>query len=491
VQYPLTMSASLKARTANALLWSFVQEVIGRGLQLGVGILLARMLSPIDFGLVAMLSIFIAVAQALVQGGLGSALIQRSELTEAHKSSAFYLNVVVGVFFAATLWLAASGIASFYHKPLLRDMIRVLALLPLLNGFCVVQDALLIRHLEFKKQTLMLVASTGAYGLTGVVLAWRGFGVWSLVYPLVSEAFIRTALLWWFSRWRPRWQFSRKAVGEMIAFGWGMLASALMSTVFDNLYSVIMGKCFSSAELGYFNRAQTLQANASQLLGTIANRVVFPVFSSLQEDPARFRSGLRNAMTTIAFVQFPMLVGLAVVAKPLVLIVFTEKWSFSIPYLQLLAIAGLFYPVHMLNLNVLASLGRSDLFFRLNVLKLLIYVLNALVTFRWGMTAMIWGLIAYNLPAYYLNSYYTGKLIGYTVGNQLKDLCPYLAASVLMGLVVTVFASFLPPINFLQLGFKIGFGVLVYVLICCAFRVSALGELVNLVWRRSAVVAVF
>jgi O-antigen/teichoic acid export membrane protein len=254
-----------------------------------------------------------------------------------------------------------------------------------------------------------------------------------------------------------------------------------LASVYDNLYPLLIGRFFSAGSLGYFNRAQSLQTIASQSLGSIANRVTFPLFSTLQDDLVRFRAGLRKAMTTIRFLQFPMMIGLAVVARPLILLVFTDKWAPCIPYLQLLSFAGLLYPLHVLNLNVLIALGRSDLFFRLEAFKVSLFLSAGLLTFHWGVLAMIWGQLGCDLLAYFLNSYYTKRLIGYSAWDQLRDLYPSLAASAVMGLLVTLAGSFLPPGNVVQLTFRIAFGALVYFLICRGMRSPALGELVSIV----------
>jgi teichuronic acid exporter len=305
--------------------------------------------------------------------------------------------------------------------------------------------------------------------------------VWSLVWYQLAQSVARTGLLWWFSDWRPKWLFSLNTLREMFGFGWGMLCSTILVSVYDSLYPLLIGKFFSAASLGYFNRAQSLQTIASQSLGAIANRVTFPVFSALQNDLVRFRSGIRKAMTTITFVQFPMMVGLAVVARPLILLVFTDKWAPCIPYLQLLAFAGLLYPLHVLNLNVLVALGRSDLFFRLEAFKVAIFLSVGLLTFHWGVLAMIWGQLGCDLVAYFLNSYYTKRLIGYSVWDQLRDLYPSLAAAALMGLLVTLAGSFLPPGNVFQLIFRIAFGALVYFLICRSMGSPAMGELLGII----------
>jgi O-antigen/teichoic acid export membrane protein len=469
-----TMPASLNSRTIGALSWSMTQEVTQRGLQFIIGIFLARLLGPEQFGLLAMLTVFIAVSDALLDSGFSSALIQRKEPTEADESSVFYFNIVIGFLLAGGLCLAAPLIAAFYHQPQLISLMRVLALVLVINSISVVQSALMVRRLDFKRQALISVASTAISGMVGLVMAWRGFGVWSLVGQQLAKGTIRSGLLWLLSPWRPKWLFRLSSLKALFGFGSGMVASIVLNNLFENLYLLVIGKLFSPVTLGFYTRAATLQTTVSQSLAAVANRVTFPVFSRLQDDPARLKRGLHRAMTTIALVQFPMLIGLAAVAKPLVLFLLTEKWAASIPYLQLLCFAGLLYPMHLLNLNVLIATGHTDLLLRLEIIKRLLVVVNISITFRWGVLAMVWGQVINNIIAYYLNSYFTRRLIGYSLAEQLRDLYPYLAASTVMGIMV-VWANL--PLS------------VVYWLLCRGLRLPALAELSGIIRSRKFVPA--
>jgi teichuronic acid exporter len=477
------VNSSLKTKTARALSWSLVQEIAQRGLQFGIGILLARLLAPEQFGLVAMLTIFFAVAQALLDSGFGSALIQRKDPTPTDESSVFYFNLFLGCAMAGMLYLAAPWIAAFYEQPRLTSMTRLWSVVLIINSFGIVQTSLMVRNLDFKRQAAVSVTSGLVSGAIAVVLAWRGMGVWSLVWQQVSNSAVRACMLWIVNQWRPQPLFSFQSLREMFTFGSNMMANSLLNTFFDNLYSLVIGKLFSPVTLGYYNRASNLQNHASQSLAMMANRVTFPVFSRLQDDPARLKRGLQKAMTTLAFVQFPLLIGLAAVAKPMVLVLLTEKWAASIPYLQLLCFAGLLYPVHLLNLNILIALGRSDLFFRIGVLKRVLMVLNIAVTWRWGVMALLWGQVLNSFIAYFLNSMYTKRFTGYSMPEQLRNLAPYALASLLMGLVVYFVNLPLPPGHIAQLAVKIGAGIATYALACCGMRLKAVHEIADLIAR--------
>jgi O-antigen/teichoic acid export membrane protein len=468
---------SLKAKTFSALSWSLIQEVLQRGLQFAIGILLARLLEPKEFGLLAMLTIFIAVSQALVDSGFGSALIQRKEATGADECSVFYFNVSIAAVLVVILYMAAPWIAVFYKQPQLTHLLRALSVVLVINSVSVVQNSLMVRRLDFKRQAVVAASSMMVSGIVAVLLAWRGYGVWSLVGQQVCASIVRTAMLWWLNPWRPHWVFSKHSLRDLFAFGSRMMASSLANRLFDNLISLVIGKAFSPVMLGFYNRAATLQDTASQSLAGIANRVTFPVFSQLQDDPGRMKRGLKKAMTTIAFVQFPLLIGLAVVAKPLVLVLLTEKWVRSAPYLQLLCFAGMFYPVHLLNLNVLLAMGRSDLFFRLEVIKRFLQLLAIIVTFKFGVLAMVWGQVATSFISLFINGYYTKRFIGYSIPEQIRDLAPYLVASAVMGAVVALVNFSAIQSSLAQLVFKIVIGVATYGILSCGLKLDALKEM--------------
>lgn len=483
------MSHSLKAKTVGALSWSLVQELSQRGLQFAIGIVLARLLSPKEFGLLAMLTIFIAVSQALVDSGFGSALIQRKNPSEQDECSVFYFNMFLGACLAGMLCLVAPWIARFYNQPQLTALMRTLSVVLVINSVSVVQNALMVRRLDFKSQALVSATSLTISGTIGLTMAWRGFGVWSLVVQQIANSLVRGVVLWTINSWRPKRQFSFQSLRSLFKFGSGMLGSVLLNNIFENLYSLVIGKVFSAVTLGYYTRAATLQNMASQCPAMVVNRVTFPVFSKLQDEPARLKRGFQKAITTTAFVQFPALVGLAAVAKPLVLVLLTEKWAPAIPYLRLLCFVGLLYPMHLLNLNVLVANGRSDLMLRIELIKRVLVITNIAVTYRWGVLAMVWGQVVNSVLAFFLNSFYTRRFIGYSVPNQIRDISPYLAAAAAMGTVVILIE--LPQTfgNLAQLGVKCLAGGITYFLICRGFRLPAFSEVVSLFRRARPAVA--
>ena len=472
---------SLENRAINGVFWSGIERLGPQAVQFVVSIVLARLLLPEQFGLIGMLALFLALGRVFLDSGFGSALIQKQDATEVHYSSVFYANVALSLAAAGILCLVAPWIARFYDEPLLAPLTRVLSLNLVISAFGVIQSVLLTKHLDFKTQTkATLIASLGS-GIVGVAMAALDFGVWSLVGQSVSLALLNTLLLWVFNTWRPRAAPSLAALRGLFGFGSRLLASGVLNAVFSNIYSVVIGKLFAPADLGYYNRAFALQQLPAQTVGGIVGRVTFPLFAEIQDDPARVRNGFRKALRSLALVNFPLMIGLAACARPLVLTLLTEKWAPAIPYLQLLCIVGLLYPLHLINVNVILAHGRSDLNFWLGNAKKALVAANIAIAWRWGITAIIVGQILVSIIAYFLNTYYSRKVTGYPMRAQALDVLPYLAAAGIMGGAVAALGWLPFASNLILLASQVLLGSLVYVLLCSVFRLTAFMD----VWRVS------
>lgn len=471
------MSDALRSRVVHAVSWTLAEAIVQRGVQFVISIVLARLLFPEQFGLIGMLTIVMAVIRAFLDSGFGSALIQKREATAVEVCSVFYFNVAVGVLAAGLLCVGAPWIAAFYQQPLLTPLARALSLTVVINSFGMIQRTVLTKQISFKAQTVSSLLAGVFSGGVGIALALGGFGVWSLVVQQIVASFAGTVSLWIFSPWRPALIFSATALASLFGFGSRVLLSGVLNQIFDNIYLVVIGKLYSPADLGFFARAKGLNDMPSQTLSGVVGRVTFPVFSTIQDDPVRLKGALRKALTFVGVVNFPVMIGLAVIAYPLVVLLLTERWTPCVPYLQLLCIGGLLYPLHLMNLNVLQALGRSDLFFNLEVVKKLLIVVSIAVTWRYGISALIAGMVAVSVISYYLNTHYNALLVDYPMSEQVADLLPYLFASVAMGTAVHL-AGLIPVAGALpRLAVQVPVGAVCYTLLCWFLKLDAFLEL--------------
>lgn len=463
------MSDNLRQKTKNGLIWSTVERFSNQSVGFVFSIILARLLCPSDYGIVAMITIFFAVAQAFVDSGFANALIRKNNRTEKDLSTCFYFNILVGLFAYIVFFIAAPWIANFYNQPILTMIIRLESVTMFLNSLCIVQQALLTIQINFKTQAKISLASTIMSGIIGVILAYNGFGVWALVWQGISNALVRMILLWKFSTWRPRYGFSKESFHYLFGYGSKLLASGLLDTTYNNIYPIIIGKLFTPADLGYFSRAQGLATLPSSNLTSVLQRVTFPVLSEIQDDMERLETNYRKLLKMSAFIIFPLMMLLAAIARPLVDILLTDKWDNCVIYLQILCVALMWHPIHAINLNLLQVKGRSDLFLRLEIIKKILGVIIILITFSMGLKAMCIGLAINSIIALTINTFYTGKLISIGFISQVKDLLPIILSSILLLIVSSGCVYFIENV-ILQIivGTVIGIGC--YVGVAILFR---------------------
>lgn len=474
-----TVTENLKAETINALSWSFLESVVTKVVQFSVGIVLARLLLPEQFGLIGMLLIFISIAQVFVQSGFDAALVQKTNATAADICSIFYFNIFVSLFAVGVLCTTAPWIAVFFNQPVLAPLMQVLSLVIVIDSLGAIQGTLFGKEINFRAVTIASLVSGLLSGIVGIILAVEGFGVWSLVAQQVSLSILRTITLWVLSPWRPQLIFSLRSLREMFGFGSWMLFSGILNQVFENIYFPVIGKLFSAADLGLFTRARSIQSLPSQTLSTVIGRVTFPVFSRSQGDPARLKRRLKKALPSLVLLNFPVMVGLAATARPLVIVLMGQEWAGCIPYLQLLCAVGLLLPIDVMNLNILMAMGRSNLFMRLEVIKKLLILINITIAWRWGIFGIIYGMIALSIISFYLNSYYNKYLIDYSSLEQMRDLFPYLGVATLMGIVVYSVGLIRFPSLLGLLLTQILTGASVYIALCWLFRLTAFVELLE------------
>jgi O-antigen/teichoic acid export membrane protein len=468
--------SNYRQRTINAMLWSISERFSLQGVQLVVSIVLTRLLEPLHFGLIGMLSLFMALAQSILESGFGSALIQKKDAKHIDNCSIFYFNILIGVVLTFFLILSAPVIAAFFDQPILIPLTRFLSLNIFINGFTLVQSTLLIKQMNFKSQLKINLISVNLSGLIGITLAYLGWGVWSLAIQSVLNTLIKSFLYWISSNWKPSLVFSFTSLGSMFSFGSKLLISGLLDTFFQNIYQALIGKMFSVSELGFYVRAKTMEQTAVTATSSSLGIVLFPALTPLQDDVVRLKQAYRKTIGVSLFFHFPFMFGLIGISDPLIRILMTDKWAESIPFFQLLCVAGLLYPLQVLNLNILKVKGRSDLFLRLEIIKKAIVILAIIITYRWGIMGLIYGQIVSSLFAYFLNSYFSGKLVNYSMKDQVRDIIPSFVTAGIMGCVLLLSKQFfaIPPLY--QIIILIIEGIFTYVVLNILIKSDAMKE---------------
>lgn len=433
--YVSNMEPNLRKKTTNGLLWSSVERFSNQGVQFLFSIVLARLLTPEDYGIVAMVVIFFAIAQTFVDSGFSSAIVRKKDRTESDLSTCFYFNIFVGLGFYILLFQCSPFIADFYDQPILSPIVKISGLTVLINSLCIVQQAQFTIRIDFKTQAKVTLTGTVMSGILGILLAYLGYGVWALVWQGVTGSFVRMILFWILSKWRPRESFSKNSFHYLFGYGSKLLASGLLDTTYNNIYPIVIGKFYSPAQLGNFTRAQGWASLPSSNITGILQRVTFPVLTEMQDDDERLATNYRKLLRMSAFVVFPLMMLMAAIASPLIRVVITAKWDACVPYLQIMCFAMMWYPIHAINLNLLQVKGRSDLFLRLEIIKKVVGVSVMCVTIPLGVKAMCYGMIFTSVNALLINTYYTGKLINVGFIVQMKDLTPILITSIVSGII--------------------------------------------------------
>lgn len=453
---------TLKSKTKRGLAWSLIERFSTQGVQFLFGIILARLLSPDDYGIIAMPLVFLALAQCFIDSGFSTALIRKPDLNEDDLSTAFYFNVGVGIVCYIILFFTSPLIASFYNTPILSDLLKVTALATLFNPLCAVQQAILTRRIDFKTQAVVSLTGAIISGILGLIMAYSGFGVWSLVCQQVGGYLLRTLLLWIMVKWRPQYTWSWESFHYLWGFGSKMLGSGLLETAYSNIYPIVIGKYYSANDLGNYTRAQQFSSLPSSNITGILQRVTFPVLSTIQNEDERLARNYRKILKLSAFLIFPLMMILSAVADPLIRVLLTDKWAGCIILLQIICFSMMWYPIHAINLNLLTVKGRSDLFFRLEVIKKVVGISIMCVTIPHGIVWMVSGGIVGCMVSLIINTYYTGKLIRVGYLTQMGDLLPIFVVSFIMWLLIH--ASFLLTSNiYIQLPLGIAVGVTAYV----------------------------
>lgn len=467
-------------QTTKGLVWSVIDRFAGQGIQFLMSLVIARLVLPADYGLIAMLMVFMAIAQTFVDSGFGSALVQKKDRTDIDFSTVFVFNGGVALACYGLLFFAAPLIASFYRQPELVLVTRVAGLTLLINAMGAVQLARLTIALDFKKIAVATLVSVTLSGALGIWMAYKGYGVWALVAQTLTYNMVYNGLLWVISGWKPSLAFSKTAFKSLFSFGSKLLLSSLLHTLYVNLYSLVIGRLFSPKDLGFYNRSSVLAMFPSSNLSTVIYRVVYPVQCRLQDDREAMVSHFLQYLRLSCFVIFPIMIGFSVLAEPLVLLLLKAKWLPAVPYLQILCIAYMWDAIMKLNGAVINAKGRSDLFFKAELYKKLVAFLILAATVPFGIKVMCYGLILYAFADIRIITLYTHQLVGLGLMPQVKALLPSLGLAVLMGTAVW-FSTCCVTNAWLKLGIGVPVGVLVYIGASALFRVREYVHLSGLI----------
>jgi len=469
----------LTKRAVGAAWWSALEISARYGVQFILIIIIARLLTPADFGLIAMLLVFTSVAALLVDSGFGTALIQRQRTSADDETTVFIFTIGTSILVAAVLWIAAPAIANFYAQPLLVALTRIMVIVLPLGALAAVPDALLTQRLNFKARAKAEIIASLCSGVIAVVLAWRGFGVWSLAWQGIILIGVRALLLWLYSGWRPRGRFSTASFLNLFGFGSFMLMSSLLDTITIRLQSLLIGRLFNSATLGYYTLAQNTQQAPTSFMGSLLNRVGLPVFSTVADQPIKLLGALRFSLRAAMFLFVPCMLGIAIIAKPLMGLLYGVRWETAAPILSILAVSASLWPLHALNLAALSAQGKSNLFFRLELIKKFITISLILLSSPFGPMAIAGSVLISSLFGVVINTWYSKKFLGYGLLAQLSDQRGTFAFSLAAALTGWVILHLNAP-GIVPTLAAIGTAVIVYLSSALLFRSVALAELVDL-----------
>lgn len=461
-----------KLEVIKSLLWKLLEKCSVQGVSFIVTIVLARILSPAEYGIIAIVTIFLHFSNILIEGGFSTALIQKKGYDNRDFSTIFYFSLVVAAIIYAILYLSSGAISSFFNEPQLTPVIKVLGINLFFCAINSIQKAYVSKQLLFKKMFYSSLIAAVFSGAIGICLAWNGWGVWALVFYSLISQFLITSIMWFTIKWRPILVFSRSSFKRLFDFGWKILTTHLIISIFTNIRSVIISKFYSASMLAYFDKGKQLPALAMDNINSSIQTILFPVFSDAQDDRTRIKSMIRRSIKTNCLFIFPLMVGLIVMAETLVVAIYTEKWASMIPFVQIFALSYMLMPMQLANIEAIKSLGYSNITLRLEIIKKTIEVVILIISAYLGVLAIAWGVVVYNFICLFINLYPNTKLLDYSFKEQLQDFVPQLFAAIGMGCCI-YFATYIPMNNIADLFVQFFVGVISYFVICKAFNLES------------------
>lgn len=432
----INKSDSMRKKALSNIMWRFAERCGAQGVSFVVSIVLARLLTPDVYGTVALVTVITTIMQVFVDSGLGSALIQKKEADDLEFSTVFYCNFSICIILYIIMFFSAPYIANFYYMPDLTALIRVISLTLIISGVKNVQQAYVSRNLMFKKFFYSTVGGTIFSAILGIAMAYTGYGAWALVAQQLSNAAIDTLILWITVPWRPKKMFSFTKLRGLFAYGWKLLISALIDTVYNNMRQLIIGKFYSSSDLAYYNKGRQFPNLIVTNINVSIDSVLLPVMSQNQDNTKRVKDMTRKAIRTSSYVMWPLMTGLAIIAEPLIILVLTDKWLPCVPYLRIFCFTYALWPIHTANLNAIKAMGRSDLFLKLEIIKKIIGIFSIIVTLPFGVFAIALGYMTTGPMGAIINAFPNEKMLNYSFKEQFIDLLPFIFMSGIMGICI-------------------------------------------------------
>ncbi len=474
------MSRDIKKQTISGLIWRYAERCGAQGIQFIVSIVLARLLMPADYGIIGLITVFIAIAQVFALSGLGSALVQKKDADNTDFSTVFFYSIAFSIVLYFVLFLCAPFIAGFYDMPQLTPVVRVLGFSVIIAAVNSVQQAYVQRTMQFKRFFWATLGGTIVSAFVGIGIAYAGGGVWALVGQQLSNQIIDTIILWLTVKWRPNIVFSIKRMKRLFSYGWKILCSALLDTVYNNIYSLVIGKFYSESDLGYYNRGKQFPQLIITNINSAIDSVLFPVLSGAQDNRKQLKGMMRRSIMTSTFFIFPCMAGLAAVARPLTVFLLTEKWLPAVPFIQFCCFTYAFWPIHTSNLQAIKAVGRSDIFLKLEIVKKTIGVITLIVTIKHGLYVMMIGNCVSTILCAFCNASPNKKLLDYSYFEQMRDVLPAMLLSLAMGGIVL-------SVNMIGLGsiltmiIQVIAGIIIYTAGAKLFKFESMSFIINTV----------
>lgn len=472
--------ANLKTKTVKGYVWNFLENVLNRGISFVVGIILARIIAPSDYGLIGIILIFIAVFNSIVESGLGTALVRKNDCTEKDYNTVFYTNLAMSILLYAILYFSTPLIAVFFNEPQLDILGKVMGCILLINALTITQSVILLKKLDFKGKMYISMQSSAISGVVGITMAYSGYGVWSLVGQQISRQVTQSLLLWIHNKWFPQLIFSWRSFKELFGFGSKLLVAGIIDTIWNQIYQIVIGKCYTPKTLGLYTKANEFGSIFSSNLTSVVQSVSFPALSKIQDDLVKLKIGYQKVIKCTMLISFPLMLGMAAVAKPMILLLLGEKWLPCVPFLQIVCFQQLLYPLHAINLNLLQVRGRSDLFLKIQIAKKFISVIPILLGIFIDIYYMLIGSVFVGFIAYYINAYYSKPLLDYSIKEQIIDIAPSFLISLTMAVIVYA-ASFLPFGSVHVIIIQVVIGIIIEIALCELLRLSEYNEVKGII----------